>query len=102
LTAAGRPLGRHRLRFPLGLLLAAAVSCGFAGCFSPRQPTCAFSCAGDGRCPTGYSCAGDGLCHREDGVGTCDLPPQDDAAMEVNDGQAARDGADGDGADAGD
>ena len=60
--------------------LAAGLGGGLAGCFDAPQPGCAFSCVADGgRCPTGYSCRDDGLCHREDGVGSCDLPPQVDA-----------------------
>jgi len=55
----------------------------FAGCFSPKQPPCAFSCADDGICPAGYSCAADGVCHRDDGQGTCDITPQTvDAAQD--------------------
>ena len=65
----------------LALLLAACA--GTTGCFSPRQPACAFSCVEDGVCPSGYSCAADGLCHRDDGQGTCDLPSQIDAAQDA-------------------
>jgi hypothetical protein len=66
----------------------AAILAGGAllGCFSPRQPGCAFSCAADGVCPAEYSCDTDGLCHRDDGKGTCDLPPQTDGAVEASDG----------------
>lgn len=63
-------------------LLVLASSAIVAGCFDPRRPGCAFSCAGDRRCPEGYLCGDDGLCHREDGQGTCDLPPQNDAALD--------------------
>ena len=63
----------------LALLLAACA--GTTGCFSPRQPGCAFSCVDDVVCPSGYSCAADGLCHRDDGQGTCGLPSQVDAAQ---------------------
>jgi hypothetical protein len=63
------------------LLLATCASA--AGCFSPHSPACAFSCADDGLCPSGYSCAADGLCHRDDAQGTCDLPPQVDAAQDA-------------------
>jgi hypothetical protein len=59
----------------LALLLGVAA----AGCYSPAQPPCAFSCAADGVCPSGYSCAADGVCHRDDGQGTCDIPSQIDA-----------------------
>jgi hypothetical protein len=57
------------------LCLAAAVA---LACFSPKQPGCAFSCVTDGLCPADYHCADDGLCHRDDGQGTCSLPPQVD------------------------
>jgi hypothetical protein len=56
----------------LGLLLAAAVA--VSACFNPQQPGCAFSCAGDGACPSGYYCGGDQLCHRNDGQGSCNIP----------------------------
>jgi hypothetical protein len=66
------------LRIALVLAMATAIA-ATAGCFSPRQPPCAFSCADDGLCPSGYSCQADGVCHRDDGQGTCDLPSQIDA-----------------------
>ena len=72
------------------LARAAAAATGFwlamslgSACFSPRMPGCAFSCVSDGRCPSGYSCASDGLCHRDDGVGTCDLPSQTDGGSDA-------------------
>jgi hypothetical protein len=68
------------LRFLLVLALAAAAA---PGCFDPRQPGCAFSCAADGLCPAAYHCADDGLCHRDDGQGFCSLPPQNDAAQDA-------------------
>ena len=57
------------------LLLAAAR---LTACFNPAQPGCAFSCAGDGICPSGYSCGTDLICHRDDGQGICSI--QTDAA----------------------
>jgi hypothetical protein len=71
-------------RFAALLVVALALS----GCFSPRQPACAFSCAADGLCPAGYSCGTDGVCHRDDDPGTCDIPPQVDAAQETLDAGA--------------
>jgi hypothetical protein len=59
------------------VFLAAVVAAG-AGCFSPPQPACAFSCAENGDCPSGYSCADDGVCHREGDQRSCDIPPQTD------------------------
>ncbi len=60
----------------LALLLLAMAR--LTACFNPTQPGCAFSCAGDGICPSGYSCGSDLICHRDDGQGTCSI--QTDAA----------------------
>jgi hypothetical protein len=74
------------LRLCLALVVAAAL---LPGCFDPRQPACAFSCAADGLCPVNYHCADDGLCHRDDGQGgVCTLPPQIDAAQDTVDESA--------------
>jgi hypothetical protein len=62
----------------LGLLLLALTR--LTACFNPTQPGCAFSCAGDGLCPSGYSCGNDLICHRNDGQGTCSI--QTDAATD--------------------
>ena len=65
LRSWSRRLGRAvRLALLLGIV-------PLAGCFNPAQPGCAFSCAGDGLCPSGYSCGGDLICHRNDGQGVC-------------------------------
>jgi len=70
-------LTRSRTRSCVAALwLAAAV---LAGCFSARQPACAFSCAADGVCPAGYSCGADGVCHHDDDPAACDIPAQIDA-----------------------
>ena len=71
----------------LTLLMAAA-----AGCFSARQPPCAFSCAADGVCPAGYSCGTDGVCHHDDDPGACDIPAQIDAGDAATDQDAGADG----------
>ena len=55
----------------LALLLLAVAR--LTACFNPTQPGCAFSCAGDGICPSGYSCGTDLICHRDDGQGTCSI-----------------------------
>jgi hypothetical protein len=68
---------RTVVRFGLLILLVLAVA-PISACFNPAQPGCAFSCAGDGICPSGYSCGNDLLCHRNDGQGTCSI--QTDAA----------------------
>jgi len=66
------------LRPALAFLLLAA-----AGCYSPRQPACAFSCIEDGACPAGYSCQADGVCHRDGDQGTCAIPSQIDASQDL-------------------
>jgi hypothetical protein len=76
------------LRRFLLLLAATTAATAAPGCFSPRQPGCAFSCAADGVCPAAYHCAEDGLCHRDDGEGICTLPPQNDAAQDGADAGA--------------
>jgi hypothetical protein len=63
----------------LALLLLAVAR--LTACFNPAQPGCAFSCAGDGLCPSGYSCGTDLICHRDDGQGTCAI--QTDAATDA-------------------
>jgi hypothetical protein len=63
----------------------AAAGAALPGCFSPRQPGCAFSCAADGICPADYTCGDDGFCHRDDGQGFCTLTPQNDAAQDAGD-----------------
>ena len=73
------------------LLLAAAA---LAGCFSARQPPCAFSCAADGVCPAGYSCGTDGVCHHDNDPGTCDIPAQADAEAPTTDDGGTADAAD--------
>lgn len=36
-----------------------------AGCFSPREAPCAFTCISAAKlCPEAYVCGDDGLCHR--------------------------------------
>jgi hypothetical protein len=89
----GRP-ARAGVALSLGVCAALALLAMIAlGCFSPRQPECAFSCVSDGLCPAAYHCGDDGLCHRDDGQGVCTLPPQ-------RDGEAIADGQEG-GSDAG-
>jgi hypothetical protein len=78
--------GRRRLARALGLALLLGIV-PLASCFNPAQPGCAFSCAGDGLCPSGYSCGSDLLCHRNDGQGTCaiqtDAAPRDAAPKDA-------------------
>jgi len=86
-----------RMRLRRWLLLALLAP---AGCYSPRQPACAFSCADDGLCPSGFTCASDGVCHRDDTQGICEIDAQVDAAQDTAQ-DADRDGGapDGDTAD---
>jgi hypothetical protein len=48
-----------------GPFLAACLVVLTAGCYSPVQPACGFSCARTGNCPEDYFCAADGICHRQ-------------------------------------
>jgi len=74
---------RPRTRSCVAALLLAAAA--LAGCFSARQPPCAFSCAADGVCPAGYSCGADGVCHHDNDPGACDIPAQIDAGGAATD-----------------
>jgi hypothetical protein len=74
------------------LLVVVLAAAGLGGCFSPRQPGCAFSCAGDQLCPENYVCASDGFCHRNDGLGACTLEATEDAADGAPDAATAQDG----------
>ena len=89
--AAGRATsvsGRVRARCVAACLWAWA-------CFSPRQPTCAFSCAADGLCPAGYSCsATDGWCHRDDAPDATCEPSQLDAGSGLDGAGGDATGAD--------
>jgi hypothetical protein len=75
----------------LALLLLAVVR--LTACFNPTQPGCAFSCAGDGLCPSGYSCGTDLICHRDDGQGTCSILT--DAATDATTTDASSDASSG-------
>jgi len=72
------------------LMLAAAIAAGAAGCFTPLQPPCAFSCAGDHLCPMNYVCGDDGFCHRLGDMGPCLLTPPD-ASADGDAGSGAQD-----------
>jgi hypothetical protein len=76
------------VRMALLVLLVLAVA-SLAACFNPAQPGCAFSCAGDGICPSGYRCGNDLICHRDDGQGTCSI--QTDAATDMANIDAMKD-----------
>jgi hypothetical protein len=59
----------------LALLISTAL---FSGCFSPQQPSCAFSCTSPTHaCPSGYTCGSDGICHSDNNQGECALGGQD-------------------------
>ena len=78
-------------RLRRSILILALATGATLGCFSPKKPECAFSCVEDGLCPSDYHCGEDGLCHRDDGEGTCTLPPQIDAGFDVADGASRAD-----------
>lgn len=65
------------------LALAAVLTCA-AGCFSPDNPMCAFTCGdsvGNGRhCPDDYECRADGYCHLLGSTGTCPFSTLDISA----------------------
>ena len=69
----------------LFLAVALGALAATAGCFTPLQPGCAFSCAADHVCPSGYACADDGFCHRTDDAGVCLLTPPDASADATSD-----------------
>jgi hypothetical protein len=58
-----------------------ALSTAVAGCFSPREAPCAFTCvSAEKLCPEGYLCGDDGLCHRitapgDEGICLLNPPP---------------------------
>ena len=73
LNAHARTVWTKTLRTPVRLALLLLAVARLTACFNPAQPGCAFSCAGDGICPSGYSCGTDLICHRDDGQGTCSI-----------------------------
>jgi hypothetical protein len=73
LKARANTLWTKTLRAPVRLALLFLAVARLTACFNPAQPGCAFSCAGDGICPSGYSCSTDLICHRNDGQGTCSI-----------------------------
>ena len=81
LNARAKTLWTRRLRTPVRLAVLLLAVARLTACFNPAQPGCAFSCAGDGICPSAYSCGTDLICHRDDGQGTCSI--QTDATIDV-------------------
>jgi hypothetical protein len=72
---------------------AAILLASLVGCFSPKQPACAFSCVvAPNRCPESYACGADGLCHRAGADSACTLtppPPVDASADAATPGDAS-------------
>ncbi len=52
-------------------ILGAGLCVALAGCYSPPEPDCGFTCGPGGTCPADYSCAADHICHRTGFSGTC-------------------------------
>jgi len=53
-------------------LLAVVPVLALAGCFSPDEPLCVFSCAeAPHECPSGYECRSDSYCHKAGTSGLC-------------------------------
>jgi hypothetical protein len=74
-------------RVRLAVVLALGLGLGLAGCFSLREPPCAFSCVQPPHlCPDQYTCQADGLCHRNGAVGVCTSTPPGDAGVEAAEG----------------
>jgi hypothetical protein len=59
---------------------------GLGACFSPEQPTCAFTCSATGLCPDNYVCQADGYCHKNGSTAACPFPDAaaSDAAIEMS------------------
>lgn len=85
--------------------LVGLATSGSFGCFSLKEPPCAFSCVQPPhRCPEQYSCGADGLCHRQGATGVCALkrPEGGVPASDGGDGGDARGDAAADSRDGGD
>jgi hypothetical protein len=55
-----------------------------AGCFSPDEPLCVFSCAqAPHECPSGYECRSDQYCHKVGTSGLCPGFSQADASIDA-------------------
>lgn len=80
---------RAASRLALALALLALGAAGFAGCFSLKEPPCAFTCVEAAhRCPESYTCGDDGLCHREGATATCGLTSPFDAGVDASSSDA--------------
>jgi hypothetical protein len=87
MSAAGRcAAGAHTRGAPWKFLLAIAVVLGaVTGCFSPRNPPCAFTCITAGNlCPDSFTCGTDGLCHRDGAEDVCGLSSPYDAGADTS------------------
>ena len=52
-------------------ILGAGLFAALAGCYSPPEPDCGFTCGPSNACPADYTCASDHICHRDGFEGTC-------------------------------
>lgn len=71
-----------------------ALTTAMAGCFSPREAPCAFTCvSAEKLCPEGYLCGEDGLCHRitapgDEGICLLNAPDAGTSALASTDAAA--------------
>ncbi len=67
------------------LLMTLALPALLAGCYSPAQPACGFTCT-QGACPEGYFCAADLYCHKAgtDAAIDCGPTPPHDARADAD------------------
>lgn len=84
---ARRPEAAVTVGAPATMAVAAGVgliAALLAGCFSLKEPPCAFSCADPPHaCPAHYACMTDGLCHKEGTTLACFLTSPTDAGIEL-------------------
>lgn len=75
----------RRLLTMLMTLTVPALMTMLAGCYSPAQPACGFTCV-QGLCPQGYHCAADLYCHKDgtDAAIDCGPSPATDARADVD------------------
>jgi hypothetical protein len=80
-----KPAGAARgLLFLVSVVFLGSLAATVAGCFSPRNTPCAFTCVSTGNlCPDGFTCGTDGLCHRDGAEDVCSLTSPYDAGADA-------------------